>query len=410
MIRTTLFLLFIILLPLKSQIKVKTGIEILKDINFEPLKDARVGLISNPTGVDSKLKSTVDILYEAENVNLVALFAPEHGIRGSNSAGEYVESYIDEYTKLPVYSLYGKSRKPSSEMLKNIDILLYDIQDIGCRSYTYISTMGMAMEAAAENGIKFVILDRPNPLGGLLVEGNLVEDKYISFVSQFKIPYIYGLTAGELANYINNEILKPKGKDCDLLVIKMKGWKRNMIFSETGLPWVPTSPHIPHSETAFYYAISGIVGELNVISIGVGYTIPFETFAAPWINGKQLADLMNSYNLPGVIFRPITYKPYYGVYKGEMINGVHCYITDYKNIRPVEIQFYFLQAHHQLYPDKNVFELSDVNRLKMFDKVCGTDRIRKLLNGNFSVESINEIFNRGVKEFEEKSKKYYLYD
>ncbi|MEJ2618531.1 MAG: DUF1343 domain-containing protein, partial [Ignavibacteriaceae bacterium] len=184
---------------------VKTGIEVLRDRNFDILKGKRVGLVTNPTGVDSKLKSTIDILNESPNVNLVALFGPEHGVRGDFTAGDYIESYTDGYTKLPVYSLYGKTRKPDSTMLKNIDVLVYDIQDIGCRSYTYISTMGLIMEAAAKNNIEVVILDRPDPLGGCRVEGGLVEDGHFTFVSMFKIPYVYGLTCGELATLINNE-------------------------------------------------------------------------------------------------------------------------------------------------------------------------------------------------------------
>lgn len=392
-----------------AQTKVLTGLEVLKKNNFELLEGYRVGLITNPTGIDKQLNSTVDLFYNSDNVNLVALYGPEHGVRGDHTAGEHVDNYIDEYTKLPVYSLYGKSRKPPASFLQDVDLLVYDIQDIGSRSYTYISTMGLAMEAAAENNIKFMVLDRPNPLGGNLVEGNLVEDGFISFVSQFKIPYIYGLTAGELALYINDEVLSKKNLHCDLEIIKMKNWHRDMIFEETGLPWVLTSPHIPHASTAFYYAISGVVGELNAISIGVGYTIPFETFAAPWIDAKLIADKMNSYNLPGVKFRPITYKPYYATYKGEYVNGVQVFITNYKTIKPLLIQFYFLKANHELYPDKNIFELSK-KRLNMFDKVCGTDKIRLALQDDFNFDYLLELLNKDAENFRRSSKKYWLYE
>ncbi|MFN3695729.1 MAG: exo-beta-N-acetylmuramidase NamZ domain-containing protein, partial [Ignavibacterium sp.] len=189
----------------KTKARVKTGIEVLRENNFDILKGKKVGLVTNPTGVDSKLKSTIDILFESPDVNLVALYGPEHGVRGNYSAGEYVDFYIDETTKLPVYSLYGKTRKPTADMLKDVDVIVFDIQDIGSRSYTYISTMGLVMEAAAENDKEVVILDRPNPLGGNRVEGNLVEDGYYSFVSQFSIPYIHGLTVGELATLLNEE-------------------------------------------------------------------------------------------------------------------------------------------------------------------------------------------------------------
>lgn len=197
-----------------QKIKIRTGIEILKEQKFKCLEGKRVGLITNPTGVDNNLKSTIDILHEAPNVQLVALFGPEHGVRGDVHAGDKVDNSADASTGLPVYSLYGKTRKATPDMLKGIDVLVYDIQDIGCRSFTYISTMGLAMEAAAENNIEFVVLDRPNPVGGLKIEGNLVEDNYISFVSQFKIPYLYGLTCGELALMLNGE--KMLNKQCKL--------------------------------------------------------------------------------------------------------------------------------------------------------------------------------------------------
>lgn len=200
------------------RICIKTGIEVLKEQNFKCLEGKRVGLITNPTGVDNHLISTIDILHEAPNVNLVALYGPEHGVRGDVHAGDKVDNANDSSTGLPVYSLYGKTRKPTPEMLKDIDVLVYDIQDIGCRSFTYISTMGVAMEAAAENNKEFIVLDRPNPIGGLKIEGNVVEDGYISFVSQFKIPYLYGLTCGELALMLNGEQML--SKPCNLHVVK----------------------------------------------------------------------------------------------------------------------------------------------------------------------------------------------
>jgi uncharacterized protein YbbC (DUF1343 family) len=270
--------------------KVKTGIEVLRDRNFDILQSKRVGLVTNPTGVDSKLKSTIDILFEAKEVNLTALYGPEHGVRGNYTAGEQVDYYIDDATQLPVYSLYGRTRKPNSDMLKDVDVLVFDIQDIGSRSYTYISTMGLLMEAAAENNKEVVILDRPNPLGGDRIEGNIVEDGYYSFVSQFAIPYVHGLTVGELAMLLNEEGLLENKAKCKLKVVPMEGWTREMYFEQTGLPWILTSPHIPHRYSPFYYAISGIIGELRgIVSIGVGYTLPFQTFATEWINCEELA-------------------------------------------------------------------------------------------------------------------------
>ena len=388
--------------------KVKTGIEVLRDRNFDLLKGKRVGLVTNPTGVDSRLKSTIDILFEAKELNLTALYGPEHGVRGNYSAGDFVDFYIDDATKLPVYSLYGKTRKPTTEMLKDVDVLVFDIQDIGSRSYTYISTMGLVMEAAAENNKEVLILDRPNPLGGNRIEGNVVEDGYYSFVSQFAIPYVHGLTVGELAMLLNEEGLLENKAKCRLQVVSMESWTRNQYFEETGLPWVLTSPHIPHKYSPFYYAVSGILGELRgVLSIGVGYTIPFQTFGTEWINGEELANKMNSYNLEGVIFRPITYKSYYGFGKDKMLHGVEIYITDYTNVNLIPIQFYFAQAIYELY-GRNIISENE-GRFDMFDKVLGTSKIRELFMKNLKVDDILPYLNKDVENFRKLSKKYYLY-
>ncbi len=388
---------------------VKTGIEVLRDRGFDILKGKRVGLVTNPTGVDSKLKSTVDILFDAPEVNLVALFGPEHGVRGNYAAGDYVEFYTDEYTGLPVYSLYGKTRKPDSTMLKGIDVLVYDIQDIGCRSYTYISTMGMIMEAASENNIEVVVIDRPNPLGGNRVEGGLVEEGHYTFVSMFKVPYVYGLTCGELAELINNEGMLRGGVKCKLTVVPMEGWNRAMYFEETGLPWVPTSPHIPHMYSPFYYPASGIVGELYAISIGVGYTLPFQTFAAEWFDSKKLADKMNSYGMDGVIFRPISYKPFYGFGVGKELQGVQIQITNYRHVKLTPIQFYLIHALRDLYPDSTLFTDDHKSRFRMFDNVIGNSRVREILNRDFSMDELQPYFEKEAAEFREFSKKYFLY-
>jgi uncharacterized protein YbbC (DUF1343 family) len=350
----------------------------------------------------------VDILQEAENVELVALFGPEHGVRGDYEAGQKVKFYTDEKTGVPVYSLYGKTRKPNEEMLQGIDALVYDIQDNGCRSYTYISTMGVAMEAAAEHNIEFIVLDRPNPLGGEKVEGNLVEDGFISFVSQFKIPYIYGLTCGELAKMLNNEKMLENGVKCKLKVVGMEGWKRDMTFADTGLEWIPTSPHLPYMESPFYYPATGILGELYIISIGVGYTVPFRTFAAPWIDAYDISEKMNNLNLTGVKFRPVSYVPYYSVSKGEKVNGVQIHITDYSKVNLTEIQFYFLQEHNKLYPDKDIFGMGD-NRFGMFDKVCGTDKIRKMFSENYLYNDMKTYWEKDVNQFKKLSENYYMY-
>lgn len=406
-----IFILFITLTltACGQSARVITGIENLKESNFKILEGKKVGLITNPTGVDFKLKSTIDILYEAKNVNLVALFGPEHGVRGDYAAGDKIETYIDSQTNLPVYSLYGNTRKPTTEMLKGIDVLVYDIQDIGCRSYTYISTMGLAMESAAENNIEFVVLDRPNPLGGLKVEGNLVEDGYYSFVSQFKIPYVYGLTCGELAKMLNEERMLNGGKKCRLIVVPMKNWKREMLFKETGLEWVLTSPHVPHEYSPQYYVSTGVMGELGIVSEGIGYTLPFQVFAAEWINANVLAEKMNSLNLDGVIFRPITIKPYYGGDVNKELHGVQIHILNSNKVNLMSLQFLFMQINNELYPDHNPFKMAERAALNMFDKVTGTSKIRELFVKRMKYDDIKDYLEKDIEKFKDVSKKYYIY-
>ena len=388
-------------------IVVKTGIEVLKAQRFELLEGKRVGLITNPTGVDDGLRSTVDILNEAPNVELVALFGPEHGVRGDAHAGDHVGNQTDPVTGLPVYSLYGKTRKPTPEMLRGIDVLVYDIQDIGCRSFTYISTMGEAMAAAAENGIEFVVLDRPNPLGGRKVEGPVVQDGFFSFVSQYRIPYVYGLTCGELAMLLNGEGMI--GKPCNLHVVAMEGWKRDMVYEDTGLQWIPSSPHIPQAETAFFYPASGIVGDFGYLSIGVGYTIPFQMFAAEWIDAEQFADSLNALKLPGVIFRPIHVKPFYSVGQGKQLHGVQVHLTKYPDAPLTDIQFYVMQEIARLYPDRAVLANADTARFRMMDQVTGSDYVRKTFAARNRFEDIRAYWYKDVAPFRTLSRKYYLY-
>lgn len=388
----------------------ETGIEVLVKNKFDILQGKRVGLVTNPTGVDRQLRSTVDILFNAPGVKLVALYGPEHGVRGDFTAGEHVDFEKDPVTGLPVYSLYGKTRKPTPEMLKDIDILVYDIQDIGSRSYTFISTLGLVMEAAAENGIPVVVLDRPNPLGGIRMEGAVTRPGFVSFVSQFAIPYTHGMTVGELASFLNGERMLSNGVVCGLHVVKMNGWSRKMYFDETGLPWVPSSPQVPHGDTPLFYPATGIAGELYAASIGVGYTLPFQTFAAPWINADSLAHSLNSLKLPGVIFRPIHYKPYFSTHEGKMVHGVQIHLTD-PSVAPLTlIQFYIMQEAHRLWPEKNLFTLCEQSRLSMFDKVCGTDEVRKAFTKSFLVSDIMPLWTDDIPAFRARASKYFLYD
>lgn len=391
--------------------QVKPGIEVLRDNGFKGLQGKRVGLITNPTGVDNKLVSTVDILANAPGVKLTALFSPEHGVRGDVYAGDTVSNMVDKATGVPAYSIYGKTKKPTPEMLKDVDVLVYDIQDNGCRSYTFISTMGLAMEACAENGKEFMVLDRPNPIDGNKIEGNLTEDDCISFVSQFAIPYLYALTPGELAMYLNEEGMLPDGKKVNLTVIPMEGWERKMSFADTKMPWVMPSPHIPNPEIALMYPVSGILGELYYMSIGVGYTEPFKLFCASWIDAEALAKSMNDLNLPGMMFRPIHIKPFYSTGKGENLAGIEVYITDKDAADLTMTQFYVMQELARMYPDKAVFKEgnADPKRFKMFDQVSGSKQIRERFSKNHKVADIIDYWNKDVKAFRAKSAKYHLY-
>ena len=405
-----LFILFIITHTEVNAQKVLLGIDLLQKNNFTLLDGKNVGLITNHTGVNSKLVSTVNLFKQAKNFKLVAVFSPEHGLKGVVSSGTSYASHTDSLTGINYFSLYGKTRKPTKEMLRGINVLVYDIQDIGVRSYTYISTLGLAMESAAENKIPFIVLDRPNPLGGRRIEGNIVEDDFISFVSPYKIPYVYGLTCGELATIINSRSAIGNKTKCKLQVVKMEGWKRDMLFSDTGLIWVPTSPNVPYQETPFYLVGSGVLGELVVFGIGITYTLPFQTFAAEWINADTLAANMNALNLPGVLFRPISYKVLYGDWQDKILNGVQIHITDFRKVNLLTLQFYFLQVYHQLYPDMNPFTMATTNRMKMFDLVMGTDKVRKKFLKRFRVDDIEKFLNKDISWFRKLSKRFYLYN
>lgn len=295
-------------------------------------------------------------------------------------------------------------------MLKGIDALVYDIQDIGCRSFTFVSTLGLALEACAENDIEFVVLDRPNPIGGNRVEGNLVEDGFYSFVSQFKVPYLYGLTPGEMARFLNGERMVAGGKQAKLTVVPMEGWTRDMTFDKTGMPWILPSPHIPQPVTSYYYPATGILGELYYVSIGVGYTLPFQLICADWINAEEFSARMNALNLPGVKCRAIHIKPFYSTGKGENLQGIQFYIDDIPESSITLLQFYAMEVLADMYPDKKIFETTtDKSRFNMFDKVCGTDQIRLRFSKNYKVSDIIDYWTKDAEAFKVKSSKYYLY-
>ena len=401
-------LLLGVALPWAARAEVKLGNEVLAVEQFKVLQGKRIGLITNPSGVNRHLDATVDVLRAAPGVKLAALFGPEHGIYGDVPAGDKVDNRVDARTSLPVYSLYGKTHKPTPEMLQGLGALVYDLQDTGCRSYTFIGTMGVAMEACGEAGLEFIVLDRPDPLGGERIEGPMLEEQFRSLVSRWNVPYVYGLTSGELARMINGEgwIKKP----CRLTVVPMKGWKRSMVWQDTGLPWVPTSPHVPHGESSLFLVATGILGELESVSTGIGYTLPFECVAAPGLDPHKLAEALNGYRLRGVEFRPITYKPYYFTFSNQVVSGVQIYLTEPDRAPLTAINFYALEALRKV-GNRDLFaEAVKAKRgFGMFDKVNGTDATRKALQAGTPASEIVASWKAGEEAFQKTRKKYLLY-
>ncbi len=398
--------------PAAGSTVVKPGIEVLQERGFDVLKGKKVGLLTNPSGVDSHLRSTIDILFEAPEVELVRLFGPEHGVRGDAHAGDATADLTDAATGLKCYSLYGKYRQSTPDMLRGLDAVVYDIQDVGVRCYTFISSLGLMMRACAELGIEVVVLDRPNPLGGLKVEGSYVEPGFYSFVGQYRIPYVYGLTVGELARLINEEGLNRGQKGdfrplkCKLTVVPMEGWERDMLYTDTGLPWVMPSPQIPYPETSLCYPASGIAGEFGYLNIGVGYTIPFACFAAEWIDAHRLKTRLDSYRLPGVEFREIHYRPFFGALAGKQLHGVQFHFLDYEAASLTLLQFYVMQALKELYPGKDPLAQGNFS---MLDKICGTDYVRVRFKEKYKVSDILGYWSKDVAEFRSISEKYLIY-
>jgi len=388
---------------------VRLGSEVLEEGGFKELAGRRVGLITNPSGVNRRLETTIEVLRRAPGVKLVALFGPEHGIYGDVPAGDKVESRTDVRTGLPVHSLYGATRKPTAAMLRGIDVVVYDLQDTGARSYTFISTMGLAMEACAEAGVEFMVLDRPNPLGGIRIEGpRLLDERLRSFVSQWDVPYVYGLTCGELARMINGRgwLRKP----CKLTVIPMRGWRRDMVWRDTGLPWVPASPHIPHGESPLFQVATGMLGEIGGVSIGVGYTLPFQTIAAPKVDPHALAADLNARRIAGVHFRPLTYKPYYGAFKDEVIGGVQLHFTDPAGAPLTAINYHAIEALRKVAGRDLFAEAVEAGKkFDMFDKVNGTSATREALQAGRTAAAIIAGWRDSEDAFHRERQPYLLY-
>ncbi|MCM3166008.1 exo-beta-N-acetylmuramidase NamZ family protein [Peribacillus frigoritolerans] len=383
----------------KKKQKVSPGIEVLLKEEKNVLSGKKVGLITNPTGIDSKLTSIVDLLHDDPDINLTALFGPEHGVRGDAQAGASVEYYIDEKTGLPVYSLYGKTKKPTPEMLKDVEVLVFDIQDVGTRYYTYIYTMAYAMEAARENDIPFIVLDRPNPQGGESVDGPVLEPEFSSFVGLYPIPLKHGMTVGELATLFNKEFKI----GADLKVIKMKGWKRDMDYDDTGLPFVLPSPNMPTVSTTFVYPATGLIEGTNV-SEGRGTTKPFELIGAPYINSDELAGKLNALRLPGVKFRAASFTPTFSKHAGKLSHGVEIYITDREEFKAVPTGLHIIKTIQDLYPGD--FEFLAANN---FNLLIGNGWIMSRIKAGSTVNEILKEYQVRQDAFKKVRKNYLLY-
>ena len=356
------------------------------------LRNKRLGLITNQTGVDDHLRSFRKRLAEAEDLDLVRLFAPEHGINGNVAAGDSVSDGMDPETGLPVYSLYGI--KSGKDPFLGLDAVIYDIQDTGVRPYTYISILYETLEAAAESGLRVVVLDRPNPLGGTLVDGPLLEPDFRSFIGIAPIPYVYGLTVGELAIFFNENL----GIGAKLHVVTMQGWRPESNFGDLPLAWVPTSPNIPSWETAFYNAATGAIGELGQVNLGVGTPLPFQIIGAPWIKPRELIRELECRKLPGVHFLPYYYRVTRGRFKGEEIPGILLRVTDWYSFRPVTTQLHLLEVLNHQHP-KGLFASAAPEKLAMFRKAMGTARVDRALSEGMSARELAAEFSRQAKNF-----------
>lgn len=387
---------------------VKTGLDNIED--YANLFDGkRVGIITNHTACNSENQHIIDIFSKKLKVQITALFGPEHGIRGDEAAGVIIDLEHDPSQTIPIYSLYGNERKPTPEMLKNIDILIFDIQDIGARFYTYVYTMALAMEAAAEQNIPFFILDRPNPINGLQVEGNILESQFSSFVGMYPIPVRHSLTIGELAILINEEKWLRNNIKANLMVIPLKNWQRSFWFDQTGLNFIKTSPNMPDLETATVYPGLCLIEGTN-ISEGRGTQTPFLIFGAPWINHDLLCKQLNELQLPGIKFEPVVFTPRSiremapdPKYKNEKCSGCRILITQREQINSYWTGIQIVKVIHDLYPEK--FEW----RIQHFDRLCGSSKVREAITNHLDLKELKLAIEKDIEKFLEIKNKYILY-
>ena len=374
--------------------RVQVGLDVLEFEKFAPLRGKHVGLITNHTGLDAQGRSTVDLLTHAPGVQLVALFSPEHGLAGNND--ERVASTKDAATGLPIYSLYAETRRPTDAMLQGIDTLVFDVQDAGVRFYTYTTTMAYCMEEAAKHNIAFYVLDRPNPLGGEIVEGPILDADKTSFTGYYPLPVRYGLTIGELAQFLNTE----NHINCELHVVAMKNWHRNYFYESTGSRWVPPSPNLRTLKGSILYPGLEILQSAGV-SVGRGTEAPFEEFGAPWINGDEVAAELNARHLPGLRFTGQPFIPVVGLYGGQRCGGVAVRVTDKQAVRSMSMGIEIAAILKKLYP-------TNFDPAKLLFLVANADTIRQLQEGT-SPEQIIASWSNQLNDFDILRRKYYLY-
>lgn len=380
----------------------KLGLEIFLERYKEEYKGKKIGLVTNPTGVDKNFVSTIDLLNET--LQLSALFSPEHGIRANIKEGEKFGDSIDEVTGLPVYSLYGETKKPTKRMMDDLDLIIFDIQDIGSRYYTFIYTLANVMEACQAFGKEVVVFDRPNPIGGTNVEGNIIKDGYYSFVGMFPIPIRHGMTIGELALLFNNHF----HIHCDLKVIKMEGWQRNRYFDELNLPWVAPSPNVTGISMQLLYPGTCLIEGTN-LSEGRGTVLPFEIVGAPFIDARALAKQFNELNIDGVIARPISFMPTYQKYSNENCHGVQLHVIDRDSVRPVVVGLKLLEIIHQNYPNDLTFIENEEYKRPFFDLLAGDSEMRYSIISQ-QVDLYLQKVRKDVEEFMAVRKQYLIYD
>jgi uncharacterized protein YbbC (DUF1343 family) len=381
--------------------RVRPGIEVLLSDSLHLVAGRRVGLITNQTGVDREGRSDIDLLADEPSIQLVALFAAEHGIRGQAQEGVVVESDVDARTGVPIHSLYGdvSMRKPSPRMLRGIDVLLFDMQDIGARYYTYVSTMALAMQAAGENGIPFVVLDRPNPIRGDVVQGNVLDTAFSSFVGMYPVPMRHGMTPGELARMYVGEF----GVGVDLTVVPLDGWSRSDTFDETGLPWVAPSPNMPSLESALAYPGTCLF-EGTALSVGRGTERPFQWIGAPWLDAPALAAAMNAYDFDGVRFEATAFVPQDpsdGKFGGQQVQAVRI-VEESTTFDAPRIAVAMLVEARRLHPSQWAW-------LGTFDRLAGTDRLRADVDAGKSVDGITSEWAAALRSLEARRARYLLY-